>query len=37
VVQIACPRFLRGWLTAKVRIPSEPGRPAARRAFRLRL
>jgi len=37
VVQIACPRFLRGWLTATVRIPSEPGRPAARRAFRLRL
>jgi len=37
VMQIACPRFLRGWLTATVRIASEPGRPAARRTFRVRL
>jgi hypothetical protein len=36
VVQIACPRFLRGWLTATVQIASEPGRPAARRTFRVR-
>ncbi len=37
VVQIACPRFLRGWLTATAQIASEPGRPAARRTFRVRL
>jgi hypothetical protein len=37
VVQIPCPRFLRGWLTATVRVASEPGRGAARRTFRVRL
>ena len=37
VVQIPCPRFLRGWLTATVWIASEPGRPAARRTLRIRL
>jgi hypothetical protein len=37
VVQIACPRFLQGWLTATVQIASEAGRSAARRTFRVRL
>ena len=37
VVQIPCPRFLRGWLTATVGIASEPGRAAAQRTFRVRL
>ncbi len=37
VVQIPFPRFFRGWFTAKVRIVSEPGRPATRRTFRIRL
>jgi hypothetical protein len=37
VVQIPCPPVLRGWFTATVRIASEPGRPATRRTFRVRL
>ena len=37
VVQLPSPRFLHGWVTATVRIASEPGRPAARHTFRVRL
>jgi hypothetical protein len=37
VVQISSPRFLHGSFTASVLVAPEPGRPAARRTFRVRL
>ena len=37
VLRIPCPRLLQGSFTATVRVGSEPGRPPARRTFRVRL